>query len=270
MTTRVDRATVVAALEAEWSAFGDLLDSLDEADWTRDTPCPGWRVHDVVAHVVGTERMLLGEAPSATNEDVGERPHLRNDIGRFNELWVQTLADLPSDDLLAMFRDVTARRREVLADMPDSAWDEVGFTPAGPDTHGRFMRIRVFDTWLHEQDVRDAVGRPSREDGDEVAVVLDEMETALGYVVGKLAGAPRGTVVTFELTGPQGRTRHVEVSDRAGLVDKPVEADATLTMPVGTFARLAGGRTTLDDVEVAVSGDERLGRQVLEHVNYTI
>ena len=35
------------------------------------------------------------------------------------------------------------------------------FTPAGKDTYGRFMQIRVFDCWLHEQDIRDALG-PTR------------------------------------------------------------------------------------------------------------
>lgn len=272
MTTTVDRSTVVAALESEWEAFLDLLDGLDPQDWDRPSPCPGWAVRDVVAHVVGTERMLLGEAPSASPEDVGEREHLRNDIGHFNELWVETLAELPAADLLSMFRDVVERRRAVLADMTDEAWDAVGFTPAGNDTHGRFMRIRVFDTWLHEQDVRDGVGAPARSDGAEVEVALDEMETALGYVVGKLAGAPAGSTVTFELTGPRGRTRHVEVGDRAALVPAVDEPDVTLTMSVDTFARLAGGRTTVDDVEpeVAVTGDEALGRRVLANLNYTI
>ena len=43
------------------------------------------------------------------------------------------------------------------------------------------MQIRVFDCWLHEQDIRDAVGRPGHETGLAVEVVLDEMATALGF-----------------------------------------------------------------------------------------
>ena len=37
------------------------------------------------------------------------------------------------------------------------------------------MRIRVFDCWLHEQDIRDAVGRPGGEDGPAASVALDEI-----------------------------------------------------------------------------------------------
>ena len=34
-------------------------------------------------------------------------------------------------------------------------------TPAGPDTYGRFMRVRDFDCWMHLQDIRDALGQPA-------------------------------------------------------------------------------------------------------------
>ena len=41
-------------------------------------------------------------------------------------------------------------------------------TPAGPDTYGRFMRVRIFDCWMHEQDIRRAVGRPGHVEGPAV------------------------------------------------------------------------------------------------------
>ena len=67
------------------------------------------------------------------------------------------------------------------------------------------MRIRAFDCWLHEQDIRDAVGRPGGEEGPAAEAALDEIAAALGYVVGKKAGAPQGSRVRFELTGPAAR-----------------------------------------------------------------
>ena len=90
---------------------------------------------------------------------------MRNDIGRFNEAWVVAMADDAPADVLEHFRSRVAGRTEALAATTDESWEAVGFTPAGQDTYGRFMRIRVFDCWLHEQDIRDAVGRPGGEDG---------------------------------------------------------------------------------------------------------
>src|SRR5262249_35010055 len=145
--------------------------------------------------------------------------------------------------------------------------------PAGRDTYGRFMRIRVFDCWMHEQDMRDATGRPGHESGPEVDVVLDEMLAAIGFVVGKKAAAPQGASVTFALTGAAGRTVHVAVGERATVVpalDGP--ATVTLRMPVGVFTRLGGGRVTPAAVagEVEIDGDEALGRAVLGNLAYTI
>ena len=41
--------------------------------------------------------------------------------------------------------------------MSDEEWNAVTMTPTGPDSYGRFMRIRVFDCWMHEEDIRDGV-----------------------------------------------------------------------------------------------------------------
>ncbi|MGH9272232.1 MAG: maleylpyruvate isomerase family mycothiol-dependent enzyme, partial [Ilumatobacteraceae bacterium] len=245
MTTHVDRDRAIAALDEVWARFDDLLAGLDDADWVRPTPLPGWRVQDVVAHVVGTESMLLGEP--APDVEIGAADHVRNDIGRFNEAWVVSMAGLAPAGVLAALRDRVARRREALQATDDAAWSAEGFTPAGRDTYGRFMRIRVFDTWLHEQDVRDAVGRPGGEDGPAAELALEEMAVAMGFVVGKKAAAPPGSRVVIQLTGPVARSILVEVpSDegaRAAVVDElSGPPTAVLRLPAGVFARLAGGR----------------------------
>ena len=97
--------------------------------------------------------------------------------------------------------------------MSDDDWNEITATPAGPDTYGRFMRVRDFDCWMHEHDIRDAVRRPA--DDTELAgpasrLALDEMAASMGFVVGKLGGAPDGSRVAIELTGPLRRTINVD------------------------------------------------------------
>ena len=42
---------------AERAEFTALLWNLDPGGWQRPTVCPGWRVHDVVAHVVHSDRL---------------------------------------------------------------------------------------------------------------------------------------------------------------------------------------------------------------------
>ncbi len=275
MTTIVDQDDVLAGLVEVWTRLDELLDGLSDDEWARPTPLPGWSVKDVVAHMIGTESMLLGDA--TPNVEVGAAPHVRNDIGRVNEVWVVSMADVPPADVLATFRGHTDRRLDALRDMEAGAWNAEGFTPAGNDTYGRFMRIRVFDCWLHEQDIRDAVSRPGGEVGTSVELALDEAASVMGFVVGKRAAAPPGSRVAFDLTGPTARRIFVEVGTgerpRATVVDElSAPPTVALWMPTGVFVRLAGGRLDSSTVrdEIDLEGDPELGERLIANLAFTI
>ena len=85
---------------------------------------------------------------------------------------------------------MTDPRAKTLEAMTAEEFDAPSWTPAGQATYGRFMQIRVYDCWLHEQDIRDSVGSPGNNSGAPANVAMDELSTALGFIVGKKAGAP--------------------------------------------------------------------------------
>ena len=124
MTTLVRKDRIVDALAQEFAAIDELLSGLDEAQWTAPSPCPGWDVRANVAHIIGTESMLAGIPNPDVAVDRDALPHVRNDIGAFNEAWVVALADVPTDELLERFRAITASRLEALRAMEIT---EVGF-----------------------------------------------------------------------------------------------------------------------------------------------
>jgi uncharacterized protein (TIGR03083 family) len=271
----LDKAAVVNGLSAVWQDIDDLVGTFDDMQWQAQTSLPGWSVRDVVAHVIGTESMLQGGGTPEDDVDVSILDHVRNDIGVMNERWVRKLKALPTAELLGTFRTVTAERRGALAAMPDDAWNGITATPAGPDSYGRFMRVRIFDCWMHEHDIRDAVGQPASDPaGPPADFALDEVAASMGFVVGKLGGAPDGSRVAIELTGPLQRTINVRVDGRAKVVDDfgGESPTATITLDGVLFTRLAGGRTPLAQHVDAISyrGDEAVGRRIVEHLNYVI
>ncbi|MAT05770.1 MAG: hypothetical protein CL424_12100 [Acidimicrobiaceae bacterium] len=269
--TGLDQGRIVGALRDEWASIDELISGLDDEQWSWPSPLPGWDVRSNVVHIIGTEAMLLGRTPSV--EPVDSVEHVKNPIGAANEAWIATYADRSPTELVEEFRTLTTERLRVLGAMSEDEWNEVGFTPAGEGPYGRFMQIRVFDCWMHEQDIRYAIRMPGHEHGRPVDVSLDEMSNAMGYVVGKKAGAPTGSSVTFDLRGATSRRIHVQVGERAQVVDELAgQATTTLVMPVISFAHIAGGR--LDrEIHVAhceIEGDQDLGRRVLENLPYTI
>ena len=192
------------------------------AQWQAASPLPGWDVKALVSHMIGTESFLGGVAAPQPDIDVSALEHVRNDIGVMNECWVRHLSGEAGTDVLARFREITNERRKALIALSDEEWDAVTPTPVGPETYGRFMRVRVFDCWMHEQDIREALRRPSSDeelDGPAPRLALDEIAATIGFVVGKLAKAPDGSRVLFELTGPLARSMRVSVDGRAQVVD---------------------------------------------------
>jgi uncharacterized protein (TIGR03083 family) len=263
-------AAITAQLAETWDSIDALCRGLTSAEWLTPTACPGWTVADQVAHIVGTESILAGE--SMPPQDEVEVPaHVRNDIGRANEQWVNTLRHSDQIELMDRFRKITGRRLEALRARPEAQWDEPSWTPVGKSTYRRFMQIRVFDSWVHEQDIRTAVGRPGHGDGPAVEQAIDEIERGLGYVIGKRAGAPDGSSVTIDLTGPVIRIIHVKVDGRASVVASlPTTADVTLRVGSGIFAALACGRVNAVDVAVEIDGDQQLGQRIAANLAFTI
>jgi uncharacterized protein (TIGR03083 family) len=273
--TVLDKDDVLAGLFASWDGIDGLLAELSDEQWQTPTSLPGWTVHDVVAHIVGTEMMLAGTpTPEA---DVAGRDYVHNEIGALNEKWVEHLRSESPASMLAAFRDITARRKEMLAAMPVGEWNTVTFTPAGPDSYGRFMRVRIFDCWMHEHDIRDAVGRPPTDAdlaGADSRLALDEMTASMPFVVAKKGQAPAGARVQITLTGPVAREIRVAVDGRAALVEDFGGAEPTIGIVLDglQFTRLAGGRPLMagrtDGIDYA--GDTAAGARIIENLNYVI
>jgi len=266
---------IIAALGEVWASIADLVGGLSAEQWAMASPLPGWSVHDNVSHILGTESMLLGEPNPAVTIDREALSHIQNDIAEFNEVWVEHLRSSTPAEMVELFRTRTAARLDALEAMSQEEWDADSFTPAGPGTYGRFMQVRVFDCWLHEQDIRDTVGVPGHESGIAVDVTLDELELAMGYVVGKKGKAPDGSSVRFDLTdgGSVVRSIGVVIDGRAQLAAEPLDdPTTTLTMPVGVLTRRCAGRVEPDDERstVEITGDVALGEQIFSALPYTI
>ena len=106
-------------------------------------------------------------------------------------------------------------------------------TPTGPGTVADFLHIRVLDCYAHEQDIRRAIGVPGNLDSTEAAHTIDRLLRTIPIVVGKRAGAPEGSTVVLELTGPVHRTVPVTVVEGRAKVVASVPADVLATVRNG-------------------------------------
>ncbi len=141
------REEVVSGLLVEFADFEALVRSLDESELAAPSRCGGWSAGDVAGHVIGqTADITAGRfnglgTPEVTARQVEERR------GR-------TAAEL-ADELAA----ATKIAADILASFDDAVW--AGPSPTGVGTLGDGVESLWFDAWLHADDIRAAIGRPT-------------------------------------------------------------------------------------------------------------
>jgi uncharacterized protein (TIGR03083 family) len=113
-------------LIAERRALLALCRGLGPAEWEAPSWCEGWRVRDVIAHIVGTEH------------DAGNLLTSGADVDAANARSVAARHDVPVQQLVTELAELAEARGL-------ARW----FAPA-----------LLVDNWIHQEDVRRPLGRP--------------------------------------------------------------------------------------------------------------
>ena len=113
-----------------------LIGALDAADLTQPVPaCPGWSVHDVVAHVTGVAADTVDDVSAGDDLDAWTARH------------VAARTSMTTAEVLAEWEQAAARFEPLL------------------DAEQMRLPAAVLDVVTHEHDIRGAVGQPgNRED----------------------------------------------------------------------------------------------------------
>lgn len=258
------------SLLAVVAVCGDLTDE----QWQAQTPCPGWRAGDIPAHVIDIEQLLAGLPRPEHEPDWTDLPHATSDFGRFTEVGVDARRGRSHAEVLdELMETIDVRRAQLDAVPPDA---EVIGPMGNPTSMDRLLRMRTFDVWAHEQDVRAATGIEGHWDSAPARIALEQMLRALPYVWARTVAAPAGSTLHVVVTGP-GLTDEVtivadeEAKGRVG--DAVADPTVTLTSPWPDFMRLACGRVDPADPglreRITLAGDPELGESLLRELAIT-
>jgi uncharacterized protein (TIGR03083 family) len=259
-------AVIRASLEQCYDAIESLAGRMDAARWHAQSLCPDWDMRGVIAHLAMMERVMTGWLP----ESAGDRPPLDR-IGPYH----QETAALGDAAFAARTGEIFAARRADLAGLSEADLARPSWTPIGPRSYGGFLEIRIFDFWVHERDISTPLGWPSDDTGPRAEIALAQVESSIGYIVGKKIGLPDGAGIVFRLTGPVRRDLPVVVVDgRARAVDHIEHPDVELTTDTTTFIQLAAGRIDpqrqIDAGLVTWTGNAELGERAARNLRFTI
>lgn len=275
MTVHPSLQPYIDAWTESTEAISELVQSLAEGEWNRRTACPGWSVRDVISHVIGIECELLGD-PRPIHTLPRDLYHVTDDAGRHMEVQVDVRRHHTGPEMTSELEYTLIRRNRQLRNDTRPADAQVPHVLPGKGkvTREELMRMRAFDTWVHEQDVRRALGRPGNLGSQGAHIARDILLAGLPKVVAKDASAPLNSAVVFDVGGEVEflRTVRVDGQGRGSLDGTPSLGPAvTLSTDWETYVRLACGRARPDAVteQVKVEGDQALATAILNNFAVT-
>src|SRR6266566_5623525 len=235
-------------------AFYRLLCALGEEDWTKPA-LRGLDVQGLVGHLIGVEEDV--QRSVAGDPDVAFANHVDS---------TQPAAVRQADRSPAQTR---AEWRQAA----DRTLDLAGESDAKVAVHGirlpvdALLVVRAFELWVHDNDVRRAVGLPpSVPDTPVLRLMSDLAARMLPYAAARMGLPPAD--VHLVLTGPGGGTWDVATGQGAGghgtggQEAASQESLAIVADAVG-FCRLAANRITPAELDPHITGDADRATDVL-------
>ncbi|MGW4483336.1 maleylpyruvate isomerase family mycothiol-dependent enzyme [Amycolatopsis sp. NPDC004368] len=265
---------VLPLFAREEQALVGVLTDLDAGQWAAPTACPGWTVHDVAAHILGDKLGRLSRDRDGYQAHApGEDEPFPAFLHRINYEWVRACRRLSPEVLFALLVDSTAQ----LTDMfKRHDLDELGepVTWAGPDPAPRWLDVarEYTELWVHQQQIREAVGAPLLDDAELRAPVVDTFMRALPYAL-RSVEARSGRQVGYTVTGASGGQWTARASAAGWTIDRGAPTSrsplASVTTDADTFWRLCTRAVKPTDVEdrVVVKGDESVCATMFEMVS---
>jgi len=251
-------------------ALLDLLTDLSPDEWQQPTICAGWTVKDIAAHLFGGDISILSRKRDAhlfSGSPIIAWNDLVTLINDLNDAWVKAMRRLSPRLLCDFLRFTGPRVSEYFASLDAEALgDPVDW--AGPEPAPVWLDLarEYTERWHHQQQIRDAVGRPGLKEPRYLAPVLDAFVRALPRAYADVQ-ADEGALVTFTINGAAGGRWHLRREDGAWQLyldaDQPSLAVVTLDEEAAWRLFTKGIKPDAARAHALIEGDERLALPAL-------
>lgn len=256
----------------ERAEFVALLQGLDADDWQRPTVCPGWPVHDIVAHVVHDNiRRLSRTRDQYAAPGPSQGWIMPGSLHRSNQEFVDVARPWSPAVLIDLLGHLGPEQDRLWASMNlDQLGEAVSWAAPGRPAPAWLDIAREYtEYWVHQQQIRDAVGRPGADSEQLMAPVIDTFQRAVPHTLRDLSPAD-GTCVQIQVTGTGGGNWTAQRRNTIWTVDRgPATQPAALVqLPSDDFWRVATRVITVETAreQALISGDQALGAAVLNLV----
>src|SRR5437588_9669554 len=252
----------------------DLLSGLSSDDWSKPTVCPRWSVKDIASHLLGGEIGILsrkrdGYAYSGDTSMSWEELVVL--INRLNDTWVKAASRMSPRVLCELMKLTGEQVCDYFKSLdPFAIGDPVDWVGPAPAPVWLDLAREYTERWHHQQQIRDAVGKPGLKERKFFAPVLDAFVRALPRTYRSI-NANASTLVALTITGNSGGRWFLLREDDSWNLYTNIEraVDAELVVDEDIAWRLFTRGVTKEEAlqGARLIGDESLAMKALEMVS---
>lgn len=254
----------------------ELLNSLSIDEWNMQTVAKLWKVKDVAAHLLDTNLRTLsisrdgyvGEQP----ENINSYQDLIDFLNNLNISWTNAtkrlspriLTDLLENTGLQLFQHLTSLNPFEDAVFP-VAW-------AGQKTSTNWFNTgrEYTEKFLHQQQIRDAVGKPGIMTKELYYPFIDIFMYAFPHTFKDIAAVP-GTIVSIVVSSEVGGQWNIVKTESNWNLNKEIKlnSDASVIIRPDIAWKLFSKSLTPDQVldKVQITGNQELGKHALNMIS---
>jgi uncharacterized protein (TIGR03083 family) len=251
-----------------------VLSSLTAEDWEKPTSCPRWSVKDIATHLLGGELGILSrkrDAYAYSGSPIKTWDELVSLIDNLNDIWVKAANRLSP----RVLRDLLKYGGEQVCEYfnsldPYAIGGPVDWAGPGPAPVWLDLARELTERWHHQQQIRDAVGKPGLKEPRFFAPVLDTFVRALPHTY-RSVQAQDGVLVALTITGDSGGRWLLRREHGAWqlYLDNGKTADAETVIDQETAWRLFSKGIGMDEglAVATLTGDRAIASKVLEMIS---
>jgi len=251
----------------------ELLKSLSANDWNRPTVAKQWTVKDVAAHLLDTSirpisqsKNYIGDPPDSINS----YQELVNYLNQQNADWVKAMKRVSPDTLIELLELTQRAFIEYYHSLDLLANAKFSVAWAGEQESKNWFHVarEYTERWHHQQQIRDAVGKPGIMDRKFFFPMIDTLMRALPFTY-RETSAVNGAVVQVIILGTSGGDWRIQKENSWKFISTSGKADSTIELDADTAWKLFTKALTKPEAEakVKISGNRELALPLLGMVS---
>jgi uncharacterized protein (TIGR03083 family) len=249
-----------------------VLRRLEPDDWTKPTACALWSVRDIVTHLLDSclRRLSFGRdgLNASPTQPISSYADLVAYLNQLNAEWVAATSRLSLRVLMDLMDLVDPQLHAYFESLDPDAPATFGVAWAGEDRSPNWFDIgrEYTERWLHQQQIREAVGVSGLNARHWLHPALDIFVRALPYTYEKVEARP-GASLRFEVRGDAGGVWTLARRDDCWILYTGSDTDAAVRVSLDQevawklFSKGLSAEQATHDIRI--DGDVPLGQPVL-------